>query len=239
MPIRRKEKASRAAAGMSDIAPIEADELPKFIDPKRADMDREQRDRETGQFKPGNTLSKGPRFRFNIRTGVNYKVNNKDLARFLKEARKYAARRRRELAALFGGRVSYGVCALVDSEAQARAWARYFGYLASRCKDPDKAVNLLTKSSKFEVDARQFSLSAFEVASREAKARFDKPEALDLGQALLVEGFDSDAKPMPNRKSDIAADKMLPTIHTERPGDTELTVYAPVVQVKGIPHEEE
>jgi len=90
-----------------------------------------------------------------------------DYKRALAYARRYRARRIREIAVQHGGDISAGVCGMLTSAALALAASRYLAVKAARSGDPD----LMARSTRLSLDARQLELTALDVADREAKAR--------------------------------------------------------------------
>lgn len=85
--------------------------------------------------------------------------------------KRYAAHRRGELAQAHGGSISAGVGALVESASLALAASRFLSAKAAETGDPE----LFKRSSALANDARQNELAAWELASREAKARPQGP----------------------------------------------------------------
>ncbi len=112
---------------------------------------------------------------------------------FLLEAARYAKARKRELAAAHGGSISEGVRGIVDSEAQARAAARFLAWKASATGDEA----LLKTAAKLTETARQHALAAWELAARECKVRAptERNEMWDRLSGLRVD--DSEESPPP------------------------------------------
>jgi hypothetical protein len=91
-------------------------------------------------------------------------------ARFVvldKWGKRYAAARRRELAELFGGEISHGVAAIIESASLDLVAARFCQALAGEKGDPA----LLARASQHAQSARQHELAAWELAAREGEAR--------------------------------------------------------------------
>jgi hypothetical protein len=150
-----------------------ADELP---DAQPGDPGRTGRDA-SGRFAPGNPWGRlaATAVRVTARGVLAELESQADpvWAKCRRWGRLGASRRIHELCILFGGDLSSEVCALVNDAWAARADARYLRARAAATGDTD----LTRAASTHEASARQSGRDAWELASREAKARPNPAEA--------------------------------------------------------------
>jgi hypothetical protein len=106
-----------------------------------------------------------------------------DYKRALGWARRYRARRIRELAVQHGGELSAGVCAMVTSSALDMAASRFLAIVAARTGEP----TLMAQSSKLAQSSRQQELTALEIASREAASRPQGDPVEEMRRRILGE----------------------------------------------------
>lgn len=118
-------------------------------------------------FTPGNRAASGRRPALASSAGMPIDAADPDYKRALGWARRYRRRRVSEMTIAHGGELSAGVCAMLTSEANDLAGARYLAIVAARTGDREA----LTQSSRLSQSARQLALTALDVAERDAKAR--------------------------------------------------------------------
>lgn len=155
-------KGHGTGAGVPRVEVLPADELPPVTPAITVRRDRGP----DGRFLPGNTAARSQRVRPGPR-GTGALKAAPDFEVYERWGKRYAAHRREELAQAHGGSISAGVGALVESASLALAASRYLAAQAAQTGDPD----LFKRSSALANDARQNELAAWELASREAKAR--------------------------------------------------------------------
>jgi hypothetical protein len=118
-------------------------------------------------FQPGNSAAKGRRPALATTAGIPLDAKDPAYKQALGWAKRYRARRVRELGVMHGGELSAGVCAMLTSASLDMAAARYVTALSARTGD----VEMLILASKLSMAARQQELTALELASREMHAR--------------------------------------------------------------------
>lgn len=145
-----------------------------------------QRD-SAGRFLRGNRIATGKRLRPGIRGTLDALKPDPAFVVFLRWARRYSAARRAELARAHGGELSCGVGSLIESASLALAASRFVAARGAERADPA----MLAQSARLSEQAKQLELSAWELASREAKARADQQGDAPAWQAV-VEAFGAD-----------------------------------------------
>jgi hypothetical protein len=153
--------------GTPRIEVLPPDELPSVTP---SDTDRSDRG-SNGQFTEKNTVSRSRRLKVSHRGSLASMAPAEDFRPFAKWGRRYAAHRRGELALAHGGTLSAGAGALIESASLALASSRYLHARAAQAGD----AAMLKTAAGLANDARQNELAAWELASREARAR---PKAL-------------------------------------------------------------
>lgn len=150
-------------AGAQRIEVLPPDELPAATP---AHTVRAERD-DAGRFLRGNTVARMGRVRASQLGKLDGPKGDPRFRVLDRWGKRYAAARRRELAALFGGEISYAVAAIIESASLDLVAARYCQALAGEKSDPA----LLARASQHAQSARQHELAAWELAAREAEAR--------------------------------------------------------------------
>jgi hypothetical protein len=125
-------------------------------------------------FARGNRAAVGRRPKLAL-LGVPVDSADPRYALALRRAARYRKRRCAELAAVHG-HVSAGASSLIASASLALCASRYLYEVAAETGDPDT----LRRASALANDARQGELAAWELASREAKARDPLEELREL-----------------------------------------------------------
>ncbi len=167
--------ALRKGHGKGKSAPLRAEVLPPDELPPALGSDTARPGRgPDGRFAPGNVLGRAQRVHPGARGQLGLDKTDPAVRPFLAWGRRYAAHRRRELAAAHGGEISAGVGAMVESAGLALAASRFLSSKAAETGDPE----LLKRASALACDARQHELASWELAAREAKARPAKPRDL-------------------------------------------------------------
>lgn len=173
------QKAHGEAKRLGAVAVVEvprpSELLPASPDTGGPLLPHEQRD-SGGRFVRGNSWAARARRRVG-NTTFGHLAAHPDFAPFIGWGRSYAERRRRELCALHGGRLSAGVGVLIETAALTLAASRYLFAKGSETID----AGMLKQASLLGADARQNELAAWELAAREAAARGKSgPKAIDL-----------------------------------------------------------
>jgi hypothetical protein len=171
-------------AGVPRVEVLPPDELPtpNAHDTAAALAIRSARGR---PFAVGNRAAAGRRPRL-AQLGVPTTSSDPRYALALRRAARYRKRRCAELAVVWGGYLSAGAASMIASASLALCASRYLYELAAETGDPAT----LKQASALAIDARQTESAAWELASREGKAR--------LAQALYVT-----AEPHPADDSDL------------------------------------
>ena len=145
-----------------------------------ANTDRAERTAD-GRFAPGNAVARSQRLRPGALGGARIDTTLPEYRPFARWGQRYAAHRRRELAAAHGGEISAGVGAIVESAALAMAASRFMTFLGSQSGDADQ----LAKAARLSETARQHELAAWELASRECQVRA-KRSPKDIHEAVVA-----------------------------------------------------
>lgn len=155
-------------AGSTRVEVLPPDELPP-ASPSLAVRPERGGD---GRFAPGNQIGRSRRVRPGPFAGVALDEPCDLFRPFAAWGRRYASKRRAELAAAHGGSISTGVAMLVESESLALSMGHYARAKAAQTGD----VETMRRSSALLVEARQHGLAAWELAAREGlvmRARVD------------------------------------------------------------------
>lgn len=152
------------------------DELPS-ASPSFADRPDRGAD---GRFCKGNTAQRSKLVKPGPLGGIDQ--SDPEFRPFKRWGQRYAAHRRRELAAAHGGSISAGVGAIVESAALALSASRFLAHRAA--VEPNSET--FKRSADLGALARQHELAAWELAAREAEIRRRSHEknAPDLLTAL-------------------------------------------------------
>lgn len=118
-------------------------------------------------FTPGNAAAKNRKPSLASVGGMPVDAQDAEYKKCLGWARRYRARRVRELTVAHGGELSAGVCAMLTSSALDMAASRYMTSLGARTSDPAMMVT----ASRLAQSSRQQELTALDMAEREASAR--------------------------------------------------------------------
>ncbi len=151
----------KMAGGGPRVEVLPPDELPPASPSFAERSDRGP----NGRFLPGNTVQRGKLVKPGRLGGVD--ASSPAFRTFKRWGQRYAAHRRREIAAAHGGSISAGVGAIVESAALALAASRYLAQQAALEPNPDT----FKRSADLGALARQNELAAWELAAREAQVR--------------------------------------------------------------------
>lgn len=170
MTARRAHGKGAGALLRVETAPV--DELPP-LNAEDTEQGLASAKRRGRPFEPGNTAAVNRRPALASVGGMPLDAENPAYKRALGWARRYRARRIRELAIQHGGELSSGVCGMITNSALDMAHSRFLAFEAARTGDAET----MSQSSKLAQSSRQQELTALEVASREAAARPRNPNA--------------------------------------------------------------
>jgi hypothetical protein len=152
----------------SEVRPLDELGALNASDTGQALADRRVRGR---PFVRGNRAAAGRKPALATSAGMPLDATDPAYRKALAYARRYRARRVRELAIQHGGDLSAGVCAMLTSASLALAASRFLATKAAESGDPD----LMARSTRLSLDARQLELTALDVADRERDARPKAP----------------------------------------------------------------
>lgn len=181
--------------GKPRIEVLPPDELPQLPSVGSAPMDRHP----NGTFAPGNQASTKPRRRVTRRVGIRAKD---PLYRKLQDAEQdWASTRKAELAQFFGA-ISAEVGDLIDTAAELMTDSRFERVKADETGDHARRKTAM----QLAAEAKSHRLAAWEIASREAKARAPAPWAPPvlppLAKSNRVEEHAFEVEPDPFRAPD-------------------------------------
>jgi hypothetical protein len=162
--------ALRTAHGTGASALVRVENLPPDELPPASPTNTDRKDRTPdGRFASGNRLARTQKVRPSKYGALVLTIAKADpvYQTCAKWGARYAAHRRAELATAHGGELSAGVGALVESAGLALADSRYVRAKAAETGDP----TLFKLAASLAAESRQCELTAWELASREAKAR--------------------------------------------------------------------
>jgi hypothetical protein len=165
--------------GVPRIEVLPPDELPPASPANAARVQRST----DGRFTVGNTVARSQRVRPGPTGLVGDEETKPAFRSFASWGRRYASHRRGELAAAHGGAISAGVGALVESSGLALAASRYLHAEAAKTGDGETFKRAVALADS----AKSAELAAWELASREGKARPPRNPHADLAAALAAE----------------------------------------------------
>ncbi len=187
MPWRKAHGTARRIGRQTVLESCPADELPPASPvasvPRERGVD--------GKFLPGNNSARMAKWRSGP-NGVLARLEaqgDPDWQASNRWGRRYAAHRVSELTRMHGGELSAGVCSIVTLAAQHMSDARWL-----RAKGAaDGKLELIRMAANIATNARQAERDAWELASREARAR--REVAQDSGPDLSAQIADGVASP--------------------------------------------